>query len=163
MPPSRKALVAQVSAALADLQAVYDDRDQALADALGVNRTDLRCLDLIVREGPQTASQLGARLHLTRGSMTTLVDRLERAGYATRHDDPQHGRRKLVVPTAKLVDAITPLLAPARQHGEARLHKYGDGELRLVLDFLRTTHAAQDAVVESIRGTSNGDASQRHP
>ncbi len=70
---------------------------------------------------------------------------------------------KLVVPTAKLVDAITPLLAPPRQHGEARLHKYGDGELRLVLDFLRTTHAAQDAVVESIRGTSNGDASQRHP
>ncbi|WP_279580101.1 MarR family winged helix-turn-helix transcriptional regulator [Fodinicola feengrottensis] len=47
-----------------------------------------------MREGPQTASQLGARLHLTRGSMTTLVDRLERAGYATRHDDPQHGRRK---------------------------------------------------------------------
>jgi DNA-binding MarR family transcriptional regulator len=153
MPPNRTALVAQLSAALADLQAVYDDRDQALADALGVNRTDLRCLDLIVREGPQTASQLGARLHLTRGSMTTLVDRLERAGYARRHDDPQHGRRKLVVPTVKLVETITPLLDPARVHGETRLAKYDDAELALILDFLRTTHAAQDAVVETIRGS----------
>lgn len=53
--------------AMADLQAAYDDRDRALAEHLGIGRTYLRCLDLIMRGGPQTASGLGAQLHLTRG------------------------------------------------------------------------------------------------
>ncbi|HEX4224547.1 MAG TPA: MarR family transcriptional regulator [Pseudonocardiaceae bacterium] len=151
MSTDRATLVAEVGAALADLQAVYDDRDRALAERLGVNRTDLRCLDLIVRDGPQTATQLGARLHLTRGSMTTLIDRLERAGYAKRHDDPDHGKRKLVAPTAKLVDAITPLLEPIRRQGQTRLDNYDIAELRLILDFLRTTHNGQHAIVAAIR------------
>src|SRR5258708_34663936 len=120
MAAERKKLTAAVGAALADLQAAYDDRDRAMAEALGVNRTDLRCLDLIVRGGPQTATELGTRLHLTRGSMTTLIDRLEHAGYVRRHDDPEHGRRKLVTPTRKLIEAITPLLNPAIKNGLAR-------------------------------------------
>lgn len=151
MTEDHATLAAAVGAALADLQAAYDDRDRALAAALGVNRTDLRCLDLIVRGGPQTASELGARLHLTRGSMTTLVDRLEHAGYVRRQDDPAHGRRKLVTPTRELMEAITPLLKPAIDNGLARLAKYSDAELRLILDFVQATRDGQGAVVEAIR------------
>ena len=150
MPLDRASLTAAVGAALADLQAAYDDRDRALAAALGINRTDLRCLDLIVRGGPQTASELGARLHLTRGSMTTLIDRLERAGYAQRRDDPHHGRRKLVTPTDALFEALGPLLKPAIDNGHARLAKYRDAELALIFDFLRDTLSGQSAVVEAI-------------
>jgi DNA-binding MarR family transcriptional regulator len=151
MAQDRATLAAAVGAALADLQAAYDDRDRALAEALGVNRTDLRCLDLIVRGGPQSATELGARLHLTRGSMTTLIDRLEAAGYAQRRDDPDHGRRKLVTPTRKLVEALTPLLKPAIENGQARLAKYTDPELQLILDFLRSTLGGQGAVVEAMK------------
>lgn len=148
---NRGALTAAIGAALADLQAAYDDRDRAMAEALGINRTDLRCLDLIVRDGPRTATELAARMHLTRGSMTTLIDRLEAAGYVQRQDDPQHGRRKLIIPTAALMDAISPLLKPAIENGQARLAKYTDAELRLILDFLRATHEGQGAVIEAIR------------
>jgi len=151
MAQDRATLAAAVGAAMADLQAAYDDRDRALAEALGVNRTDLRCLDLIVRGGPQSATELGARLHLTRGSMTTLIDRLEHGGYVRRHDDPDHGRRKLVTPTPKLVEAITPLLKPAIVNGQARLAKYTDPELRLILGFLQSTLSGQGVVVEAIR------------
>ncbi len=154
----RAALTADVSATLAGLQAAYDDRDRALAQALGVNRTDLRCLDLIVRGGPQTATELADRLHLTRGSMTTLVDRLEQAGYVQRHDDPHHGRRKLVTPTRALLDALGPLLGPAIENGRARLEKYTDAELRLILRFLRDTCDGQGSVIEGIRA-SRGDGS----
>jgi DNA-binding MarR family transcriptional regulator len=143
-------LTAAVGAALADLQAAYDDRDRAMAEALGVNRTDLRCLDLIVRAGPQTATELGARLHLTRGSMTTLIDRLQQAGYVERRDDPHHGRRKLITPTETLFEALRPLLKAAIGNGHARLAKYEDAELALILDFLRDTLGGQSAVTEAI-------------
>jgi DNA-binding MarR family transcriptional regulator len=156
MTEDRATLIAAVGAAMADLQAAYDDRDRALAEALGVNRTDLRCLDLIVRGGPQTATELGGRLHLTRGSMTTLIDRLEGAGYVRRHDDPDHGRRKLVTPTRRLFEAFTPLLKPAIDNGLARLARYTDAELRLILDFVQATRDGQGAVVEAIRGRGPG-------
>lgn len=146
----RSALAAAVGEALAELQAAYDDRDRAMAEALGVNRTDLRCLDLIVRGGPQTATELGARLHLTRGSMTTLIDRLERAGYVERRDDPRHARRKPVAPTRKLLDALAPLVKPAVAYGQARLARYSDDELRFILDFVRETLDGQAAVIDAI-------------
>lgn len=164
MAQDRATLTAAVGAAMADLQAAYDDRDRALAEALGVNRTDLRCLDLIVRGGVLTATELGARLHLTRGSMTTLIDRLESAGYVQRHGDPDHGRRKLITPTRHLLEVLTPLLKPAIENGHARLAKYGEAELRLILGFLQDTLSGQSVVVEAIRGrrvTSTPSASRR--
>ncbi len=39
-------------------QAATERFDQAVADALGLNRTDMRCLDLIDREGPVPAGRL---------------------------------------------------------------------------------------------------------
>jgi DNA-binding MarR family transcriptional regulator len=151
MAPDRAALTSAIGAALADLQAAYDDRDRAMAESLGVNRTDLRCLDLIVRGGPRTATELAARMHLTRGSMTTLIDRLEEAGYVERQDDPRHGRRKLINPTPALMAAISPMVERAVANGQARLARYTDSELRLILEFLHATHAGQDAVTEAIR------------
>jgi DNA-binding MarR family transcriptional regulator len=146
--PERAALQEQIAAALAELQAAYDDRDRALADSLGVGRTDLRCLDLVVRHGPQTASELGAQLHLTRGSMTTLIDRLVHAGYVERHDDPDHGRRKLIVPTTALVDRIGPVFGAAMKRGRRQIASYTDADLVVILRFLRTTADAQHLVTE---------------
>jgi len=142
----REATIAAIASALADLQAAYDDRDRALAQYLGVGRTDLRCLDLIIRGGPQTASELGARLHLTRGSMTTLIDRLERAGYVRRHDDPSHGKRKLIIPTPRLADAITPVIQARQAEGTRELRSQPTADLHVILGFLQTTLAGQDAV-----------------
>jgi DNA-binding MarR family transcriptional regulator len=140
---TKREIIAAISAALADLQAAYDDRDRALASVLGVGRTDLRCLDLITRSGPQTASQLGRQLNLTRGSMTTLIDRLEKAGYAKRYADPEHGKRKLVAPTPKLVQAIEPAIQARHDEGSHRLQSKSATELNLILDFLRSTVAQQ--------------------
>ena len=42
-------------------QAATDRYDQAVADAIGLNRTDMRCLDVIQREGPVPAGRLAER------------------------------------------------------------------------------------------------------
>lgn len=140
---SKREIIAAIGVALADLQAAYDDRDRALAQRLGIGRTDLRCLDLIIRGGPQSASRLGEQLNLTRGSMTTLVDRLERVGYVRRRADPHHGKKKLIVPTLGLVATVRPLVEARSATGARALDRLGAVELSIILDFLRSTVTLQ--------------------
>jgi|ERR1039458_7029020 DNA-binding MarR family transcriptional regulator len=71
-------------------QGATDRFDQAVADAIGLNRTDMRCLDVIDREGPVPAGRLADVPGLTTGAITTVPDRLEKAG-----DDPI-GRRATI-------------------------------------------------------------------
>src|ERR1044072_5937210 len=56
--------------------------DNLAADRLGVNRTDLHCLNAIENAGGLTAGELAAEVGLTSGAVTGVVDRLERAGFA---------------------------------------------------------------------------------
>jgi DNA-binding MarR family transcriptional regulator len=70
--------------------------DSAVAEALGLNRTDMRCVDALERTGPMTAGQLAETTGLTSGAMTTALDRLERAGFVRRIRDDQDRRRVLV-------------------------------------------------------------------
>ena len=77
-------------------QNATDRYDQAVADALGLNRTDLRCLDILERGGRLTAGQLAEQTGLTTGAVTTVIDRLEAAGHARRVRDTDDRRRVYV-------------------------------------------------------------------
>src|SRR5437763_16878943 len=70
--------------------------DNLAAERLGINRTDLLCLNAIENSGGLTAGQIAAHTGLTTGAVTGVVDRLERAGYARRARDP-HDRRRVAV------------------------------------------------------------------
>lgn len=146
----REELEKGIADELAELQAAYDDSDRALAEYLGVGRTDLRCLDLITRGGPHTAGQIATALGLTPGSVTALVDRLQRAGYVQRRADPSHGKRVLVSPTPRLVEAITPVVSERMARGRAQLERYSPAELSLIRDFLRTTRIRHTAFAEQL-------------
>ena len=89
------ATVHALVAACRRLGEAMDLFDEQAAAQLGVNRTDLRALNLL-EHGPLSAGQIGERLHLTSGSITTLVDRLVAHGYVSRHPDPGNRRRVLV-------------------------------------------------------------------
>ena len=69
---------------------------QAVADRLGLNVTDHKCVDLLLLNGPLTAGELAQKTGLTTGAVTAVIDRLERAGFARREDDP-HDRRRVIV------------------------------------------------------------------
>lgn len=146
-----------ISDLVADLQGAYDDRDRAMADHLGVGRTDLRCLDLLVRQGPASAAQLGPLLHLTRGSMSTLVSRLEIAGYVRRHDDPDHGSRKIIAVTEHLINQITPLVAHLADHGAQHLKSFNNDDLHTIRAYLSGEVARQTRTTTTIRSTAESD------
>ncbi|HEV7805083.1 MAG TPA: MarR family transcriptional regulator [Solirubrobacteraceae bacterium] len=90
------------------MRSAADQLDDAACQAMGINRTDARCLDIIDREGPVTAGRLAVASGLTTAAVTAVVDRLAKAGYARRRDDPSDRRRVLV--------ELTPL---ARERAEA--------------------------------------------
>jgi DNA-binding MarR family transcriptional regulator len=80
-----------------DLGADIDAVGQAAAAHIGINQTDLICLNALFRQGPMSAGQLASAIGLTSGATTTAIDRLERAGYVHRRNDPNDRRRVLVV------------------------------------------------------------------
>jgi DNA-binding MarR family transcriptional regulator len=70
--------------------------DEALADRLGLNATDLRCLELVMIEPDLTPGRLAEATGLTSGAVTGVLDRLEKAGFARREAD-RVDRRRIVV------------------------------------------------------------------
>lgn len=92
-PPAHRELVFATLDLGADINAV----GQAAAAHIGINQTDLICLNALFRQGPTPAGQLASILGLTSGATTTAIDRLERAGYVHRRNDPTDRRRVLVV------------------------------------------------------------------
>ncbi len=87
---------------------------EAIAERLGVNATDLKCLELASGEDSLTPTRLAELAGLTTGAVTGVLDRLERAGIARREPDAAD-RRSVVVridPTraAELAALYRPLL-----------------------------------------------------
>ena len=52
-----------------------------MAHKMGVVHTDLKTADILNETGPITAGELSKITGLSTGSVTALVDRLEKAGY----------------------------------------------------------------------------------
>ena len=108
---------------------------QATADRLGMSQTDLECLDVLGLHGPITAGRLAELTGLTTGAVTGLVDRLEAAGYVRRERDPGDRRRVIVRPLPEAIERIGPLYAPMAREMAELCDRYGDDELKLLVDF----------------------------
>ena len=118
-------------------QNATDRFDQAVADALGLNRTDMRCLDVLQREGRVSAGRLAEATGLTTGAMTTALDRLERAGYARRVRDAADRRRVLVEMTPQALDGADRFYGEHLALAERVYQRYSGAQLELLLEFVR--------------------------
>ena len=85
---------AQLAALIRQYQRDTDAFDQAVAERVGLSRTDLRCLDLllelVVTGGGATPARLADASGLTPSTVTSVLDRLERAGYVHRARDQEN-------------------------------------------------------------------------
>jgi DNA-binding MarR family transcriptional regulator len=109
---------------------------QAAADRIGINATDLNCLNILSFSGHMTAGELARTTGLTTASITGVIDRLEEAGYVTRERDP-HDRRRVVV-TLSLDQAmrnVASVFLPIMRDWRELATRYTDGELGLIVDF----------------------------
>ena len=118
-------------------QNATDRFDQAVADAIGINRTDLRCLDVIQREGRVTAGRLAEETGLTTGAITTVLDRLERAGLARRARDPGDRRRVLVEVAPDALQGAGMFYAEHIALSERVYRRHTEEQLEMLLAFVR--------------------------
>ncbi|MEC3914532.1 MarR family winged helix-turn-helix transcriptional regulator [Nocardia sp. CDC160] len=124
------------------LQAAVDDVDRAAATALGVNRTDLRCLEVLIR-GESTPGALAAELGLTSGSVTTMLDRLAKLGHVTREPEPGDRRKVLIRITPETKAEAWKIYGPIAEEGAAEMAAYTGDQLHTILDFLTRSRALQ--------------------
>jgi DNA-binding MarR family transcriptional regulator len=158
----RRDLEAALNAAMRDVSAHSVLYSQAVADRLGMNSTDLECLDHISR-GPLTAGRLAQLTGLTTGAITGIIDRLERAGLARRERDADDRRKILVTALPAVSLRVVPLFAPMERAAMAMLAKYGDDELALFLDFLTAARAAALSAMSRLRTLPEPRPTQRPP
>ncbi len=109
---------------------------QAAADRIGINNTDLNCLNILSFSGHMTAGELAKATGLTTASITGVIDRLEEAGFVRRERDP-HARRRVVVRPSldKAVSEVATVIAPMLRDWREMASRYSDDELRLIVDF----------------------------
>jgi DNA-binding MarR family transcriptional regulator len=158
----REDLIAALNTAMRDTSGQSVMYSQAVAQRLGINSTDLECLDHIVLRGPLTAGALAEATGLTTGAITGVIDRLERAGFARRERDPED-RRKVTVSTEPVVfQRIAPLFEPMQRAAMAAVAPYSEDELALLLDFFtRVRQASLGAMTELRDGVATTERRPR--
>jgi DNA-binding MarR family transcriptional regulator len=150
MPVKRNELLGRLALAIRASQNVSEAFDERVAEMLGINRTDLRCLDILEQRGPMTAGQLAKAMHLSTGAVTTLLDRLERVGYARRVRDTEDRRRVLVELAPEVRERSNGFYEPLF-HGTVRLLEgRSDRELQRMIDFLEEGTAMVEQELEKL-------------
>jgi DNA-binding MarR family transcriptional regulator len=148
---TERALPRQVVASLRALSTETDRLDQAAADRYGLNRTDMRALDIIGQAGPLAPTTLARRLGFTTGGVTTVLDRLEHAGYIRRRPDPGDRRRQVVETTPATAARDEEIFGGLIRSTSDLLATYTDGQLQVIQDFLdhhrQLTAAYADALI----------------
>jgi DNA-binding MarR family transcriptional regulator len=117
------------------LQRAVDHYDELVASRLEINRSDLRCLDLLHQSGTMTAGQLAAGSGLTSGATTRMLDRLEQAGYLRRRSD-RGDRRRVLVELTPRARALAGELYGSLEDAAAGLSRYSPDQLALLREFL---------------------------
>lgn len=145
---SRQELISQAGMEARLHQNAYDQFEDTVAEYFGVNRTAMRCMEVLDRAGQLTAGEIATQTGLTSGAVTAMLDRLERAGYVRRLRDTSDRRRVLVDLTDKARQTTAEVYGPLVSV-MAELERYTDAELVLIRDFLRlgsqtlVSHAAR--------------------
>jgi len=144
----------RLGAAVQAYQAAVDDFDREVARLLGINTTDARCLEILIQEASGvTPRELADGLGLTTGSATTMLDRLEKAGYITRSPHPSDRRKLLVHATATARERAFELIGPLVDEGERTLlSRYSTKQLELITEFLTRAAELQREHVARLRG-----------
>jgi DNA-binding MarR family transcriptional regulator len=115
---------------------------QNVAERLGLNSTDHKCLDIILQNYPMTAGKLAEMTGFTTGTVTGVIDRLEKASYVYRDKDPNDRRRVIInVHLQKVEKEIRPLFASFSQSMRELFEKYNEQEIKFLFEFVARSRA----------------------
>jgi len=135
---------AQVFRELEVVGALAEALIASVAQRYGLSHAALNALAVIEGSGaPITVGTVSARMHITSGTMTGVIDTLERNGYIERLADPEDRRRVLVEVTPKAQAVLDQLLPEVVQTTTVVMAEIGDQELN---EFLVTLARIREAI-----------------
>jgi DNA-binding MarR family transcriptional regulator len=142
----------KVGLALRALGSDLDRLDEAIADRFGLHRTDLRCLEIVARHGPISAGRLAGLAGLSTSAVTSVIDRMERAGRMRRVPDSAD-RRKVLVEVTEL----------SRQEGRTAHAGLMEGTDRLLARYSHRELVLLDGFVAAVRELVTSQAVEQSP
>ena len=148
--PPRAQLLDRLFTAGRELSAAAVMFHTALASHQGLSATEEKALDLLDRYGPLTARELSKRSGLAPASVTGLIDRLERKGFARRVRHPRDGRSVLIEIVEGRAADLGPLFADWVRSLTELCEKYSDDELATIIDFMTEGAARQREATEKL-------------
>jgi DNA-binding MarR family transcriptional regulator len=92
--------------------ASFDAFTAQMRRAFDLNAHERLAISLLWARGPQSMTELGTGIPLSRAAVTTLVDRLEAARLVRRRTDENDRRRTVVEVTQDALDRMLPVIKP---------------------------------------------------
>jgi DNA-binding MarR family transcriptional regulator len=156
--PGRRGLEAEFELALRRTGSLMQLMGQAAAERVGINPTDLNCLNILSLTGQLTAGQLAQATGLTTASITGVADRLEAAGYVRRERDTADRRKVLIhlVPERAIAD-VAPVFGPVVRAWRETAAGYSDAELELIVTFQHRIEQVLRDHLAQLRGQPAAD------
>jgi DNA-binding MarR family transcriptional regulator len=114
--------------------------DHILPNDFDINKTEIRTLMTMRREGPLTMQNLGFKVGIPKGSLTSVVDKLIRLNMAQRSDHPDDRRKVLVSITPKGMETANILDKELRSHLEHKFSVLSQKERDALFQALKTIH-----------------------
>lgn len=137
--------------------------NRAVASQMKLNVTDVETLGVLAMTGTITPTRLASMLAMGTGSMTLVIDRLERAGFVRRVRGTKD-RRSLTVEIVERRDReMAALYAPLRHRADQIAEQYSESELALIADYLTRSNDMLSDLVATIAQEPDKEPSDQVP
>lgn len=136
---SRSALLDALEKDFRDVSTAGVMLHQTVAERLGLHITDHKCMGMLCELGPLSAGRLAELTGLTTGAITSVLNRLERHGYARRVRNPEDRRNVNVeaVNAEAFQRRMEDLLGSLRKRMRALSSRYTVAEMGLIHEFIK--------------------------
>lgn len=125
---------------------------------LNTNETDLQAMQLLMRHGKMTPTQLSEQLHLTAAATTTVIDRLVRREHACRVPHPEDRRRTLIKPIPDASEQVMGLILPMIRDADSRVRTMPDEAQEAVIEYLEGVSDSMQAFIDHLTDLSVDEA-----
>lgn len=114
--------------------------NENVAKEMGLNGTDLQCLNLLDLKGSLKPGELAQWCALTSGGVTVILDRLEKAGYLRREPNPADRRSLIIRPVPGRARKLRQIYQSESDTLLRVLSEYDEAGLRTILGFFQETN-----------------------
>lgn len=127
---------------------------QSVAASLGLYNNDFLSIDILHEKGPVTAGELSRLTGLTTGSVTSLIDRLEKNGFVRRQPDPHDRRKVIIVPLYENKEDVSATYLQLHAAMVKLASSYSDEELELITQFLNKASSVLEEQIHHLNSNT---------